>query len=88
MNRAQSTPGPWRIGDAGRTVFGPPNGHPAPEMVAHQVSRANARLIAAAPDMLEALRAVAAQIYAPLSEERNAAMARARAAIKKAEGKE
>ncbi len=28
---AQHTPGPWRIGDAGYTVFGPPNGNPSPE---------------------------------------------------------
>lgn len=35
------TPTPWRIGDAGRTVFGPPNGNPSPETVAH-TSRANA----------------------------------------------
>lgn len=37
------TPAPWRIGDAGRTVFGPPNGQPAPQIVA-------------APDLLSALR--------------------------------
>jgi len=51
------TQGPWRIGDAGRTVFGAPNGDPSPETVARGLSRANARLIAAAPDLLEAAKA-------------------------------
>jgi hypothetical protein len=49
------TEGKWRIGDAGMTVFGPPNGDPSPETVAFCKKRANARLIAAAPEMLEAL---------------------------------
>jgi hypothetical protein len=50
------TPAPWRIGDAGLTVFGPPNGNPSPETVAATRNRANARLIAAAPELLAALR--------------------------------
>ena len=53
------TPAPWRIGDAGLTVFGPPNGNSSPETVAATRNRANARLIAAAPDLLKALRALA-----------------------------
>lgn len=62
--QATHTPGPWRIGDAGHTVFVPPNGQPAPERIAtlanrHESTRHNARLIAAAPDMLAALRQVA-----------------------------
>ena len=62
----QHTPAPWRIGDAGMTVFGPPNGNPSPETVAATRNRANARLIAAAPDLLDALRdlvAVTEQTY-------------------------
>jgi hypothetical protein len=69
--KAGHTPGPWRVGDAGHTVFGPPNGAPAPERVATihggtadmaAVTRAfimkdNARLIAAAPELLEELKA-------------------------------
>lgn len=60
----QHTPGPWRVGDNGNTVFGPPMGLP-PLIVAncdYQQTRAggskkaNARLIAAAPDLLEALK--------------------------------
>ena len=61
------TPGPWRIGDAGRTVFGPPNGNPSPETVAHCTSRANASLIAAAPALLKernALRETLADLLA------------------------
>lgn len=55
------TPGPWRIGDAGHTVFGPPNGNPAPMVIAHMAPhnfRANAIVIAAAPDMLYELERV------------------------------
>ena len=52
------SPGPWRVGDAGATVFGPPNGNPSPETVANVKRRANAALIAAAPDLAAALRAL------------------------------
>jgi hypothetical protein len=49
--------GGWRVGDAGHTVFGPPNGQPAPEMIAQGIKRkSHARLIAAAPDLLEACK--------------------------------
>lgn len=34
-NMSNSTPLPWRIGDAGLTVFGPPNGNPSPVIIAH-----------------------------------------------------
>lgn len=51
-----ATPGPWRVGDAGSTVFGPPNGNPSPKTVARVLRRPDARLIAAAPELLEALR--------------------------------
>jgi hypothetical protein len=46
------TAGPWRIGNAGTAVFGPPNGKPSPKTIASELSRADARLIAAAPDLL------------------------------------
>lgn len=50
------TLGPWRVGDAGKTVFGPPNGSPSPETIASVRRKANARLIASAPALLSALR--------------------------------
>lgn len=67
---AKHTPGPWRIGDAGNTIFGPDKGEILPEIVASvkggtcnqsAISRcytmqANARLIAAAPEMLDAMK--------------------------------
>ena len=49
------TKGPWRTGDVFGTVFGPPNGNPSPQTIATIApgdKRANARLIAAAPDLL------------------------------------
>jgi hypothetical protein len=60
---AKHTPGPWRVGDAGCTVFGPKTDAPSPKTVASITRqpipsaehRANAALIAAAPDMYEAL---------------------------------
>lgn len=64
------TKGPWRIGDVGMTIFGPKSSQPAPVMIASllpptprvnsEERKANAKLIAAAPDMLATLRAIAA----------------------------
>lgn len=58
------TPGQWRVGDAGMTVFGPPNGTPTPEVIATVRKLDNARLVAAAPEMLEALKAAEAELRA------------------------
>lgn len=55
------TPGPWRVGDAGHTVFGPPNGQPSPETIASGIKRSNASLIAQAPAMYAALQAIVAK---------------------------
>lgn len=52
---AAHTPGPWRIGDAGWSVFEPPTGG-TPKLVASVTNKANARLIAAAPELLAALK--------------------------------
>ena len=57
------TPGPWRIGDAGKTIFGPKVEGLLPVTVARVAGGSiatghlpNARLIAAAPELLEALK--------------------------------
>ncbi len=62
LAREKHTEGPWRVGDAGRTVFGPPNGNPSPKVIAGPLSRADARLIGAAPDMLDLLRKAHSEI--------------------------
>lgn len=59
MKQLNYTQGPWRVGDAGMTVFGPPNGQPAPEVIANVRSKTNSKLIAVAPELLEALSNVA-----------------------------
>jgi hypothetical protein len=93
---SQHTPGPWRIGDAGFTVFGPPKPGALAETIAPTKNRANARLIAAAPDLLEVLgdvlpwlqkaeaEGVFANCAAPQGGRR--AIERARAAIARATG--
>lgn len=85
------TAGPWRVGDAGHTVFGPPMGEPAPMMVAQRVRPADARLIAAAPELLEAVRGAVlvvqdATFAGPLGQAYRDLAERMRAAIRKAEG--
>lgn len=82
----QHTPGPWRIGDAGFTVFGPPKPGALPETIAPVKNRANARLIAAAPDLLTAVEALLDCEPALLSAKERKAYAIARAAIAKARG--
>jgi len=49
------TKGPWRVGDAGHTVFGKNEGKPSPEIVCCNLTKANAALIASAPELLDAL---------------------------------
>lgn len=59
---AAHTPGPWRVGDAGCTVFAPKGASPLRiacitiNTVADERQRANARLIAAAPELLRELK--------------------------------
>lgn len=66
--KPKHTPGPWRVGDAGHAVFGPKDSgmHPnAPITVVQRiVNPANARLIAAAPELLEALNALKTKVLA------------------------
>ena len=57
------TPGPWRVGDAGRTVFGPPNGEPSPEIIADIRLSKYALLIATAPELLKAALELLGNLY-------------------------
>ena len=51
MSQTQHTPGPWRIGDARHTIFEAIG----VGMVAQKIKPENARLIAAAPELLDGL---------------------------------
>lgn len=77
---ATHTPGRWRVGDAGATVFGPPNGNPAPEIIATVRRKANARLIAAAPDLLAALERLCNYVSVAPPDSTGQAMVKLRAA--------
>lgn len=55
MNKPKHTPGPWRSGDAFHTVFGPKD-NPVTVATVFKGNAANARLIAAAPELLEVAR--------------------------------
>ncbi len=88
------TPGPWRVGDAGHTVFGPPTAAISPRTVARipklalpcavaaiDENIANVHLIAAAPELLSALELIL-ESNPELAEVADSA----RAAIAKAKG--
>jgi hypothetical protein len=59
------SPGPWRTGDMFNTVFGPKTDAPSPVTIAtvSKGNQANARLIAASPDMLAACKAALAWFH-------------------------
>lgn len=63
--QTQHTPGPWRTGDLYHTVFGPKAEAACPKTIAHMVGtevKANARLIAAAPELLAACETVLGRV--------------------------
>ena len=61
-NTTQHTPAPWHMGKAGydKAIYDKNGAHIAtmPDMLQHDEVLANARLIAAAPELLEALKAL------------------------------
>ena len=83
MNHKAHTPGPWAV-----ETFGAAYEVAAEDRLVSIASiAANANLIAAAPDLIEALRAaVATELFLPDHPQRQAAYKNARAAIAKAEG--
>lgn len=94
MTTAQHTPGPWTVCPAAkgfdiRHDIAP--GSIRGRLVANVDGRANARLIAVAPELLEALRKLVAYLepipFATSCIEGDRAMQGARAAITKAEGR-
>lgn len=100
MSALKHTPGPWsaEIGDGGEfgdwaEIHGPGRVHPIAEIAMTQGTpfgledEANAILIAAAPDLLKALRRIAAKCSAPHKEQDDCTCCLARAAIAKAEGR-
>lgn len=71
MSEARHTPGPWTLSDDYDTVFGGPPDDRGSVMVANIAgdaddpeNEANARLIAAAPELLEVARQYAATLEA------------------------
>ena len=102
MTTSTHTPGPWAAQCNGPRVWGIYGAHTngfVAETVAdgatpnEQTAEANARLIAAAPDLLAALRDAefllrkAGQVAGPMQDSFNRSAADARAAITQAEGR-
>lgn len=86
MKNEQHTPGQWKIGRAASdiAIYGPLGAHVAtlPDMLARGEVLANARLMAAAPDLLAALES----IHANAAESAEWIRHRTSAAIAKATG--
>ncbi|EMN1229820.1 hypothetical protein RCG72_004421 [Enterobacter roggenkampii] len=96
MKEFKGTPGPWKVSRTGKSI-GSVSGGDDPSMLlvawaepyanpAHQ--EANANLIAAAPDLLEALLSIVNMEYQPKDDESDNVYLKARAAISKALGED
>jgi hypothetical protein len=57
VKKKQAVATEWRVGDAGHTIFGPPNGTPTPEVIASVERREHAQLIVRAVNAHDALLA-------------------------------
>lgn len=96
MADAKHTPGPWRFGNRSDDVVADTNaGHSDDEgslafygghLVAESIAPRNRPLIAAAPELLEALQAIFAAMHPDIPGAPGSALEKARAAIAKATG--
>jgi len=83
---AQHTPGPWIVDAAAEVVYGTSDeGEHIVVVYELNTNEADARLIAAAPDLLEAL--IALHAVAVVSDEQYSAVTNAAAAIHRAVGR-
>lgn len=78
------TPGPWRVGDAGHTIFGPPNGNPSPETIANVRNRVNSTVLAAAPELVNMLKSIIVMLPEPMKSH-NVTVQEARALLQRIE---
>ena len=60
---SEHTPGPWEAREDYDSTWWVVQSGPAQDLAIHDLSEANARLIAAAPDMLEALKMIASRMF-------------------------
>jgi hypothetical protein len=89
MNATNYTPGPWRAEGWKNTIVNLPDGTtiaaaPGPEYAPLEVLQANASLIAAAPDLLEALEKITTAMEDELPAGGSAETRAARAILAKA----
>jgi hypothetical protein len=87
MSAPKHTPGPWRVAN-GTQIRSQRDQIAKVWMMRDGEGNSNARLIAAAPEMLEALKAMAEGCSFPADDVQRAIRDRARAAIAKATGGE
>lgn len=87
MKEFKGTPGEWNYSHARGEVVSKPEGLIA-ELVVNGSEDNNGSLIAAAPDLLEALLSIVNMEYQPKDDESDKVYLKARAAISKALGEE
>ena len=85
---SKPTPTPWRVGDAGYTVFGPPNGNPSPETIANTANKLNAAFIVRAVNAHEELVSMLKGELLDRGDERRYTREEIKQAIAKAEGRD
>jgi hypothetical protein len=86
MTAATHTPGPWLV-TTNQQAIKSLNGSTIAQLVSPHVNDANARLIAAAPELLAALKEAAVYIQSFRDTEADIALTKAMSAIAKAEAR-